>query len=80
MRAGKRAAQPKKRGREEAGSARDAESMGAPGRSSNVGPEGPRVLADAGMVLRDPSTLHLLIHHVRSASPCFPGGLYTGLL
>lgn len=41
----------------------DAESI-IPGRSANQGAENQRVLADAGMVLRDPSTLHLIIHHV----------------
>ena len=43
----------------------DAESMGLPGRSTNAGAEPMRALADAGMVLRDPSTMQLIIHHVR---------------
>ena len=42
----------------------DAESAGAPGASAH-GEEPHRELVDAGMVLRDPSTFHLLIHHVR---------------
>ncbi|PSC68506.1 Negative elongation factor B [Micractinium conductrix] len=41
----------------------DAESAGAPGASAH-GEEPHRELVDAGMVLRDPSTFHLLIHHV----------------
>ena len=57
-----RKALPKKRGRE---GVMDAESMGLPGRSTNAGAEPMRALADAGMVLRDPSTLYLIIHHVR---------------
>jgi hypothetical protein len=57
-----RKAVPKKRGRE---GVLDAESMGLPGRSTNAGAEPMRALADAGMVLRDPSTMQLIIHHVR---------------
>ncbi|BDA45944.1 Negative elongation factor B [Coccomyxa sp. Obi] len=56
-----RKALPKKRGRE---GVMDAESMGLPGRSTNAGAEPMRALADAGMVLRDPSTMYLIIHHV----------------
>jgi hypothetical protein len=37
---------------------------GAPGVSSSQGEEAGRVLGDAGMVLRDPSTAHLLAHQV----------------
>ena len=37
---------------------------GAPGVSSSHGEEAGRVLGDAGMVLRDPSTAHLLAHQV----------------
>ncbi len=38
----------------------DAESAGAPGAAHAEEPT--RVLGDAGMILRDPSTFHLLIH------------------
>lgn len=55
----------KKRARES--SAIDAESMGAPGRSTNAQSDPLAVLGDAGMVLRDPATMRLIIHHV---SPC----------
>ena len=41
----------------------DAESAGAPGASHAEEPN--RELGDAGMVLRDPSTMHLIIHQVR---------------
>lgn len=57
-----RKAVPRKRGRD---SIADAESMGVPGRSTNAGAEPLRALGDAGMVLRDPSTMHLITHHVR---------------
>ena len=59
----------KKRARES--SAFDAESMGAPGRSTNAQSDPLAVLGDAGMVLRDPATMRLIIHHVSSplASP-----------
>lgn len=40
----------------------DAESAGAPGASHAEEPN--RELGDAGMVLRDPPTLHLIIHQV----------------
>ncbi|PRW60598.1 Negative elongation factor B [Chlorella sorokiniana] len=40
----------------------DAESAGAPGASHAEEPN--QELADAGMVLRDPSTFHLILHHV----------------
>ncbi|GAB4814531.1 hypothetical protein N2152v2_001577 [Parachlorella kessleri] len=40
----------------------DAESAGAPGASHAEEPN--RELGDAGMVLRDPSTLHLMLHQV----------------
>lgn len=40
----------------------DAESAGAPGASLAEEPQ--RELADMGMVLRDPSTFHMVIHHV----------------
>ena len=43
----------------------DAESAGAPGASLAEEPN--RELADAGMVLRDPSTFHMLVHHVSGA-------------
>ena len=56
---------PKKRARES--SAFDAESMGAPGRSSNAQSDPLAVLGDAGMVLRDPATMRLIIHHVSSS-------------
>ena len=46
----------------------DAESAGAPGASGSEEPE-QRQLGDAGMVLRDPPTFHLLVHHVS------PGGV-----
>ena len=52
----------KKRARES--SAFDAESMGAPGRSTNAQSDPLAVLGDAGMVLRDPATMRLIIHHV----------------
>ena len=56
----------KKRARES--SAVDAESMGAPGRSTNNAQSDPlAVLGDAGMVLRDPATMRLIIHHVSSS-------------
>jgi hypothetical protein len=42
----------------------DAESAGAPGASHAEEPQ--RELADLGMVLRDPPTFHLLLHHVRT--------------
>lgn len=41
----------------------DAESAGAPGAGTH-GEEPQRELGDMGMVVRDPSTFHLLIHHV----------------
>ncbi|CAL5228021.1 g11083 [Coccomyxa viridis] len=52
----------KKRARES--SAVDAESMGSPGRSTNAQSDPLAVLGDAGMVLRDPATMRLIIHHV----------------
>ena len=55
-------AAPKKRARE--GSVYDAESMGAPGRSTSASADPLAVLGDAGMVLRDPATMRLIIHHV----------------
>lgn len=58
---------PKKRARE--GSAFDAESMGAPGRSTNAGADPLAALGDAGMVLRDPATMRLIIHHVGFCGP-----------
>lgn len=54
---------PKKRVRD-GSSAFDAESAGAPGRSTNAGADPLAVLGDAGMVLRDPATMRLIIHHV----------------
>ena len=54
----------KKRARES--SAFDAESMGAPGRSTNAQSDPLAVLGDAGMMLRDPATMRLIIHHVSS--------------
>jgi len=53
---------PKKRARES--SAFDAESMGAPGRSTNAQSDPLAALGDAGMVLRDPATMRLIIHYV----------------
>lgn len=58
---------PKKRARE--GSAWDAESMGAPGRSTSASADPAAVLGDAGMVLRDPATMRLIIHHVHPRGP-----------
>lgn len=43
----------------------DAESAGAPGASAAEEPG--KELGDAGMVLRDPSTFHLILHHVGAA-------------
>uniref|UniRef100_A0A1D1ZVX3 Negative elongation factor B n=1 Tax=Auxenochlorella protothecoides TaxID=3075 RepID=A0A1D1ZVX3_AUXPR len=40
----------------------DAESSGAPGASAALDPF--QELGDAGMVLRDPSTLHLIVHNI----------------
>lgn len=42
----------------------DAESAGGPGLSSSFGEHTGRVLGDAAMILRDPSTAHLLAHQV----------------
>ena len=76
---------PKKRARE--GSVYDAESMGAPGRSTNASADPMAVLGDAGMVLRDPATMRLIIHHVNAlgllTAHCkgssLPGELYRNI-
>ena len=74
---------PKKRARES--SAFDAESMGAPGRSTNAQSDPLAALGDAGMVLRDPATVRLIIHHVsllsdRVMSLCNASCLANGAL
>ena len=43
----------------------DAESLGVPGRGGAVGDERNRALGDAGMVLRDPLAMYLLINQAR---------------
>lgn len=44
----------------------DAESLGVPGRGGAVGDEPNRALGDAGMVLRDPLAMYLLINQARA--------------
>ena len=52
----------------------DAESLGVPGRGGAVGDEPNRALGDAGMVLRDPLAMYLVINQARArlalALPC----------
>ncbi|KAK9806710.1 hypothetical protein WJX72_000208 [[Myrmecia] bisecta] len=48
-----------KRGAEE-----DAESMGRPGVSSSHADDPSRILGDAGLILRDPSICHLIVHQI----------------